>query len=45
MNIALLRQPVSSIQAQWLVLGIFEDDPEAPPAPCAERPWKRSFLA
>ena len=33
MNIALLRQPVSSIQAQWLVLGIFEDDAEAPPTP------------
>jgi leucyl aminopeptidase len=26
MNIALLRQPLESVQAQWLVLGIFEDD-------------------
>ena len=31
MNIALLRQPVSSVQAQWLVLGIFEEDGEPPP--------------
>ena len=29
MNIALLRQPIESVQAQWLVLGIFEDDAEA----------------
>ncbi len=32
MNIALLRQPVSSVQVQWLVLGIFEDDAEPPTA-------------
>ena len=31
MNIALLRQPIQSVQAQWLVLGIFEDDAEPPP--------------
>ena len=31
MNIALLRQPIASVQAQWLVLGIFEDDAEPPP--------------
>ncbi len=30
MNIALLRQPIESVHAQWLVLGIFEDDAEAP---------------
>ena len=30
MNIALLRQPIESVQAQWLVLGIFEDDAEPP---------------
>ena len=30
MNIALLRQPIQSVQAQWLVLGIFEDDAEPP---------------
>ena len=28
MNIALLRQPIESVQAQWLVVGIFEDDTE-----------------
>jgi leucyl aminopeptidase len=33
MNIALLRQPVPSVTAQWLVLGIFENDAEAPPVP------------
>lgn len=32
MNIALLRQPAPSVQAQWLVLGIFEDDAEPPAA-------------
>jgi leucyl aminopeptidase len=31
MNIALLRQPIQSVQAQWLVLGIFEEDTEPPP--------------
>lgn len=29
MNISLVRQPIESVHAQWLVLGIFEDDPEA----------------
>jgi leucyl aminopeptidase len=28
MNIALLRQPLESVQVQWLVLGTFEDDTE-----------------
>jgi leucyl aminopeptidase len=32
MNIALLRQPIESVSAQWLVLGIFEDDAEPPAA-------------
>ena len=32
MNISLLRQPLGSVQAQWLVLGIFEDESE-PPTP------------
>lgn len=32
MNITLLRQPVSSVQAQWVVLGIFEEEVEPPPA-------------
>ena len=31
MNIALLRQPIQAVQAQWLVLGVFEDDAEPPP--------------
>jgi leucyl aminopeptidase len=31
MNIALRRQPIQSVQAQWLVLGIFEDEAEPPP--------------
>ena len=31
MNIALVRQPHTSVQAQWLVLGIFEDDAERSP--------------
>jgi leucyl aminopeptidase len=31
MNIALVRQPIQSVRAQWLVLGIFEDDAEPPP--------------
>src|SRR4051812_35904050 len=28
MNITALRQPIVSVRAQWLVLGIFEDDAE-----------------
>ncbi len=32
MNITQLRQPVGSVQAQWLVLGIFEDEGEPPAA-------------
>ncbi len=32
MNITLLRQPLGSVQAQWLVLGIFEDESEPPEA-------------
>ena len=30
MNITLLRQPLGSVQAQWLVLGVFEDESEPP---------------
>ena len=30
MNITLLRQPLASVQAQWLVLGLFEDESEPP---------------
>jgi leucyl aminopeptidase len=30
MNITLLRQPLSSVRAQWLVLGVFEDESEPP---------------
>ena len=29
MNIALLSQPLESVKAQWLVLGIFEDDADS----------------
>jgi leucyl aminopeptidase len=32
MKIALIQQPVASVQAQWLVLGLFEEDTEPPPA-------------
>jgi leucyl aminopeptidase len=31
MNITLLRQPLESVAAQWLVVGLFEDDSEPPP--------------
>ncbi len=30
MNITLLRQPLGSVQVQWLVLGVFEDESEPP---------------
>ena len=30
MNITLLRQPLGSVQAQWLVVGVFEDESEPP---------------
>jgi leucyl aminopeptidase len=30
MNITLLRQPLGSVQAQWLVVGFFEDESEPP---------------
>ena len=30
MNITLLRQPLVSVEAQWLVLGFFEDENEPP---------------
>jgi leucyl aminopeptidase len=30
MNITLLRQPITSVQAQWLVQGIFENETEPP---------------
>jgi len=30
MNITPLRQPIGSVQAQWLVVGIFEDEAEPP---------------
>ncbi len=32
MNITLLRQPLGSVQAQWLALGVFEDEGEPPAA-------------
>ncbi len=31
MEITLIKQEIGEIQAQWLVLGIFDDDREAPP--------------
>src|SRR6516162_7139786 len=31
MDIKLIRQTIGEIEAQWLVLGIFEDDRDAPP--------------
>jgi len=30
MNITPLRQPIGSVQAQWLVVGVFEDEAEPP---------------
>ena len=38
MNIALLRQPIQSVRAQWLVLGNFEDETE-PPVARGNRLW------
>jgi leucyl aminopeptidase len=32
MNITLLRQPLSAVRAQWLVVGTFEDESEPPAA-------------
>jgi leucyl aminopeptidase len=32
LNITQLRQPLASVQAQWLVLGVFEDEGEPPAA-------------
>ena len=42
MNITLLRQPLGSVQAQWLVLGVFEDESEPPADVAGHGLWKES---